>query len=285
METRREFLVQLTSALPVIAVRPHEARRAGVGQATTVRVQRLSWAGVKVEGPSTTLLVDPWGTPSIWGGAWTRPVVPIEVNTPAQFALITHAHSDHYDPTLLRRLLEERGSVVCHEALAPYIASHGLRILSQRLHEPRQVGDFVVTPVPAVDGAGEEQVSWVIAGGGRKLFHGGDTLWHGHWWLLAEQYGPFDAAFLPINGAVVKARAPFAEVPASLTPTQAVAAAQVLGAHTLVPIHYGLHSPNAYEEQPDVVATVRRVCRERGVTVQVVDEGGWVQWPAASAER
>src|SRR5919109_2360239 len=108
----------------------------------------------------------------------------------------------------------------CHEALAPYIASHGLRILSQRLHEPRRLGEFVVTPVPAVDGDGEDQVSWVMAGGGRRIFHGGDTMWHGHWWTIAEQYGPFDVVFLPINGAVVKARVPAAEIPASLKPDQ-----------------------------------------------------------------
>jgi L-ascorbate metabolism protein UlaG (beta-lactamase superfamily) len=141
----------------------------------------------------------------------------------------------------------------------------------------------VVTPVPAVDGDGEDQVSWVMAGGGRRIFHGGDTMWHGHWWTIAEQYGPFDVVFLPINGAVVKARVPAAEIPASLTPDQAVAAADALRARTLVPIHYGLHSPVAYEEQPDVVSIVRRLCRDRGVAVQLVDEGGWVEWPAAGS--
>jgi L-ascorbate metabolism protein UlaG (beta-lactamase superfamily) len=283
MATRRQFLVDVSTALPIVAMRPHEGRRAAPAPVTRVRAQRLSWAGVKLEGEATTVLIDPWATPSVWGGAWTRPIVPIAVDTATPFVLITHAHSDHYDPSALRPLLAERGSVVCHEALASYIASHGLRILSQRLHEPRQVGEFVVTAVPAVDGAGEDQVSWVIAGGGRKVFHGGDTLWHGHWWTIAAQYGPFDVAFLPINGAVVKARVPIVDVPASLTPAQAVAAAEVLRARTLVPIHYGLHSPAVYEEHPEVVSAVRRLCRERGVTVQVVEEGGWVTWPAAES--
>lgn len=279
MATRREFLTEVSSAMPIVALRPRPPVWPAQAAAPAVRAQRLSWAGVKLEGEGTTVLVDPWVTPSIWGGAWTRPVVPIEVDTPTQFVLITHAHSDHYDPTTLRRVLAERGSVVCHEALAPYVASHGLRILSQRLYEPRRVGEFVVTPVPAVDGAGEDQVSWVIVVGGRKIFHGGDTLWHGHWWTIGEQYGPFDVVFLPINGAVVKSRVPVAEVPSSLTPEQAVAAAAVLRARTLVPIHYGLHSPSAYEERPDALSVVRRLCRERGVVVQVVEEGAWVTWP------
>ena len=285
MATRRQFLAEMTSAIPIVTLgrqRPAAATAVGSERAV-VRAQRLSWAGVKVEGGATTVLMDPWITTSIWGGAWTRPIVPIEVDTGSHYVLITHAHGDHFDPVVLRQVLAERGCVICHEALGSYIASHGLRILAQRLYEPRQVGEFVVTPVPAVDGGGEEQVSWVIQGGGRRIFHGGDTMWHGHWWTIGEQYGPFDVAFLPINGAVVKARLPVAEVPASLTPEQAVAATTVLRARTLVPIHYGVHSPAAYEEPADVVGTVQRLCRERDVAVQIVDEGAWVMWPQATA--
>jgi L-ascorbate metabolism protein UlaG (beta-lactamase superfamily) len=245
----------------------------------TVRAQRLSWAGIKVEGDATTLLIDPWVTPSTWGGAWTRPIVPVVVDTPAHYVLITHAHGDHFDPAALRHLLAERGSVICHEALAPYIASHGFRILSQRLHEPRQLGEFVVTPVPAADGSGEEQVSWVIAGGGRKLFHGGDTMWHGHWWTIGAQHGPFDVAFLPINGAVVKERAPYVDIPVTLTPHQAVAAAEVLRARALVPIHYGVRDSDVYAEQPHVVEQIQKLSRDRGVVVQLLDEGDFVSWP------
>ena len=277
METRREFLVHMTSAIPVVALRPPESTRQAAQ--STLRAQRLSWAGLRVAGEATTLLVDPWVTASTWGGAWPRAIVPIEVDTPEHYVLITHAHGDHFDPAALRGILAERGCVICHEALAPYIASHGFRLLSQRMHEPRQLGEFVVTPVPAADGSGEEQVSWVMAGGGRKLFHGGDTMWHGHWWTIAAQHGPIDVAFLPINGAVVRARTPFVDIPMTLTPAQAVAAAQVLGARTLVPIHYGVRNSDVYIEQPDVVEQLRRLCHDRGVAVQVLEEGAYVRLP------
>ncbi len=40
---------------------------------------------------------------------------------------------------------------------------------------------------------------------GQRVFHGGDTMFHGCWWLIARRFSPFDAVFLPANGAVVDA--------------------------------------------------------------------------------
>ncbi|HEY4613457.1 MAG TPA: hypothetical protein VII11_10775 [Bacteroidota bacterium] len=65
----------------------------------------------------------------------------------------------------------------------------------------RWMDDFVAIPVPAVDGFGHPQVSWIVQGGDKKIIHCGDTLWHGYWRDIAIAYGPFDIAFMPINGA------------------------------------------------------------------------------------
>ena len=65
------------------------------------------------------------------------------------------------------------------------------------------VGPFTVTALPAADGTGDPQVSWAVEAGGRRIVHGGDTMFHGWWWRAAQAAGPFDAAFLPINGAVL----------------------------------------------------------------------------------
>ena len=87
------------------------------------------------------------------------------------------------------------------------------------------------TAVPAVDGFGSPQVSWVVSDGETRLIHCGDTLWHGYWWQIAERFGPFDLAFLPINAAVAEFEylQPPSELPAVLTPEQAAGAGHVLG--------------------------------------------------------
>ena len=57
----------------------------------------------------------------------------------------------------------------------------------------------------------------------------------------------------------------FSPVPATLTPLQAVSAAQLLHARQLVPIHYGLHLPGNYEEYPAAPAETSRLAAELGV--------------------
>lgn len=286
MVSRRDF-VRVAAVAPfavsdaVSDVAPEEVfgeqRPSQDPAARTVTAQRLSWAGVKLATAATTLFIDPWVTPDIWNGAWNRPVIPVEASTTARFALLTHTHNDHFDPAAYASVFNPRGAIVSHEAIAPAVASRGLRVNAVALWEPRQVGDFTVAPVPAVDGLGEPQVSWVVTVAGRRLIHCGDTLWHGQWWKIAAQYGPFDVAFLPINGAIVN-RAPRSGLPASMTPEQAVAAAVVLGAQRLVPIHYGLHRPGEYEEHPDAIAALRTAAQRASVRLDILDEGDTLRW-------
>jgi len=270
---RRQFL-GLGSAAAIAA----GARLRPVPQepGPTLRAQRLSWAGIKLEVGDRTLLIDPWISPEIWDGAWTQPVVPIEIATRARSVLITHLHNDHFDPAAIRAALPETGSVVCQAEIAATVASRGHRTTALQVYEPVALGDFTVIPVPAVDGLGERQVSWVVIGGGRRVIHCGDTVWHGTFHRIGRAYGPFDAAFLPINGAQVLAVTPRAGIPMSLTPEQAVGAAIALGARVVCPIHYGLHDPKAYLEYPDAEALFLRVARERGLTARVVAPGDWL---------
>ena len=76
-------------------------------EAPTLAARRLSWAGVRLELGDRTLLIDPWISPEIWDGAWTMPVVPIEVATKGRNVLITHLHNDHFDPAAVRAALPE----------------------------------------------------------------------------------------------------------------------------------------------------------------------------------
>ena len=142
------------------------------------------------------------------------------------------------------------------------------------------LGDFTATAVPAVDGYGDPQVSWVVSAGGRRIIHCGDTLWHGAWWQIGRQYGPFDAAFLPINGARFGWRKPVSDIPAVLTPEQAVAAAQVLGARLIVPIHYGVVGAEGYAETAHPEEELREAARRRHQDVEIVHPGDWITWQA-----
>ena len=240
-------------------------------------VRRLGWAGISIRLGDVTVVVDPLANEKLWGLDLGRLLVPIEIETGGRHALVTHLHGDHFDPGALEAVLGERGQVACSEKQAVAISSRGFRVRPLRLFEPTLLGGLVALSVPASDGFGIDQVSWIVSGAGRRIIHCGDTLWHGSWWEVGKQYGPFDAAFLPINGFRFQGRDPDVDVPSSLTPEQAAAAASVLGARKIVPIHYGLQAP-FYREEADAERRLVASAAGSGVAVEVVAPGRLVTW-------
>ena len=234
--------------------------------AVELRVERLTWAGIKLVAGDTTVLIDAMAT-DIWQGAAPEKFVAASSNTGRTYALITHTHNDHFDVGGLKSVLGDRGYVICARSIAPYVASRGLRVIPADAHVPVFRGGFAFTAVPAEDGLGDDQVSWVVKTGERTLLHAGDTLWHGQWENIGRQYGPFDIAFLPINGARI-ARDPMPETPVVQTPLQALDAALLLGAETLVPIHFGFSSPPGYVEVEQPLATLQRLAAKRDQAVR-----------------
>jgi len=271
---RRRFLISC-AGISAAALLPAGSSRAAA-PALTLRIQRLAWAGIRLQLPQATVFIDPLVNPDAWGKALADPLVPVRDGVGDTSVLITHAHPDHYDAQATADALHRGGVLAYPSGIQPLPLPAGVRARPSPLWEPQLLGDFTATPVPAADGYGDTQVSWVVSAGGRRIFHGGDTLWHGHWWRIGRQFGPFDAAFLPINGARFGWRKPASGVPGVLTPEQAAAAASILGARTLVPIHYGIAGMPDYEEVADPLGRLRKVAHERSVAVQAVAPGGWV---------
>lgn len=244
-------------------------------------VKRLSWAGIAVVSGPTRILIDPLadaGKAARFLGEVSQTLISAEEIGRADYALITHLHQDHYDKETLRYCLGENGRVVCHKSVADRVERDGFRVQPVELNEDCTLGPLTVMAVPAVDGLGQSQVSWVVAEGETRIIHCGDTLWHGYWWTFARELGPFDLAFLPINGALVQfPRMIPSGIPASLTPEQAVAAGKILGARAVCPIHYGLfHSPPVYVDQPDAERRFLDAAREQVLPVRRLAPGDLV---------
>jgi L-ascorbate metabolism protein UlaG (beta-lactamase superfamily) len=234
-------------------------------------IERLTWAGIKWMSGGTTVFIDAVGT-DLWNGDAPEGLVPVTTDTRRRYALVTHTHNDHFDVDTLKEVLGERGYVICHESEAAYIASRGLKVIAAKTWEPVLRGGFVFTAVPAEDGLGTHQVSWIVANSEHRIIHGGDSLWHGQWQTIGLQYGPFDVAFLPINGARVQQEEAF-ETPAVMTPAQAVDAAILLRANLLVPIHYGLNDPPDYVEVEDPLGTLQQAALRRGQAIRHLRPG------------
>jgi L-ascorbate metabolism protein UlaG (beta-lactamase superfamily) len=275
MVTRRGFL---EGALPAVLGLSLSRRSSAIAAAERLDVQRLAWAGVRLRLGTVSLYVDPLLDPAVWGDSLRGLVGPIESSGDSDFVLITHRHPDHCDPIAIKQLVGSNGALVSTKDNGTCAIPSGIRVRLGDLFEPQLLGNFTVIAVPAVDGYGDPQVSWVIIANGRRVIHCGDTLWHGNWWKIGRAFGPFDAAFLPINGARFGWREPVSDVPAVMTPEQAVAAAVVLGARTLVPIHYGMAASKEYTEGPNLEQRLLGEGARRSIRVQLLKAGEWLRW-------
>ena len=244
-----------------------------------MKVRWLGWAGVEVEAEGARIVIDPLDDPDAvfapYGERAAGTPVP-EVTAPqpdAVAGLVTHLHRDHADAAALRGALADEA--VVHEplsyggdraeqlALIQADAEMTAAGLIRHATEPwttLTAGPFSITALPAVDGTGDPQVSWLVEAGGKRMVHLGDTLFHGWWWRFAERFGAPDAVCAPINGARLSFphRRPASPLPGVMDPEQAALAAELLGAERLVPMHYdGYAVPRVYEPVPDALGRVR----------------------------
>ena len=269
---RRTFLVG--AAVATGGILSPAVLAADSAPSTGLTLQRLTWAGLKLEFGSVALFVDAIN-PDPQNG---RTGPDLRTRAARSFALVTHHHLDHCDPAALAPLLGQNGYLVANEPVLAQFDHRSLNVQPTRIYEPvflsRGGGEFVAWSVPASDGLGSPQFSWVIDVGGKRVIHCGDSAWHGGWWDIGRAYGPFDVAFLPING-FHQVGGRFREAPEamSLTPEQAVHAARALGAHLAVPIHFGGPSDTAYREEPDALARFVREAAAQSVRIRTLEPG------------
>src|SRR6202453_355192 len=128
-----------------------------------MRIVRLSWAGVQIESERATLVIDLLEHTAPIRSFMGDPRLPIIVGPEVlDLALVTHLHPDHYDPDALRRKLRPDAKVICDPANASKIARDGFTVVGATLYEPISAGPFTVTALPAVDGLGDPQISFLV---------------------------------------------------------------------------------------------------------------------------
>ncbi|MHB8533734.1 MAG: MBL fold metallo-hydrolase [Solirubrobacteraceae bacterium] len=261
-----------------------------------MRVRWLGWAGVEVEAAGETVVIDPLldarAVFAALGDSFPDEVVPAVVPCAAGRAragLLTHLHRDHTDAGALAAALApgaevwspasagggERENLGLAQALAELSAA-GLARREMAPWEGGHAGPFELIALPAADGLGDPQVSWMVAAEGRRIVHLGDTVFHGALWRIAQRHGPFDVVLVPINGAVVDFphRQPPSPAPAVLDPEQAALAAELLGAAVAIPIHYGGYElAPFYRPAADALDRFSRAARQHGLEARTLELG------------
>lgn len=262
-----------------------------------MRMRRLGWAGIEVEAEDERLVIDPLVDPGIFSAFLGPEAEPLIAPDPgsARTALLTHLHRDHADVAAVDAALVSGGEVLRPgTAMATefdeFVTGEAERGLAEtgrpqavlRAGETRRLGAFSITALPAADGLGSPQVSWLVESGGRRVLHGGDTLWHGGWWSIAAAAGEIHAACLPANGVEVdypNLQPAATGVSAVMTPEQAVQAARVLQAGVLVPMHDVRMFEHETYYRPVTGARQRltEAGAAAGVVVRITEPGVWLE--------
>lgn len=215
----------------------------------------VTWIGhatLLVQMDHVTFLTDPiWSdTASPVSFAGPRRFVPpglaLEALPPLDFVVVSHNHYDHLDLATLAALAARDAGTRLFVPLgnAALLEGGGVaNVVELDWGESREHRGVRVTCLPAQHwskrGLGDDDralwSSWAVAGPERRFYFAGDTGWFDGFARIAEVFGSFDLAAVPIGAyepaAMMRA--------AHLDPEQAVRAARALRARRALAIHYG----------------------------------------------
>jgi L-ascorbate metabolism protein UlaG (beta-lactamase superfamily) len=200
-----------------------------------LRITRLGHGGILYRSPG-----DKW----VWVDRWTgAPTYPDDYRTPEQVDVVapTHGHYDHVgnDAADVVELAAGGAPVLCSHEMSIYLASRGVEAIGMNKGGTVEAAGIGFTMVRAihsggitVTGSGPETTrevgcwGWVIRfEDGTHVYHSGDTDVFGDMGLVRERWTP-TIAVLPIGGHY------------TMGPADAARAVALIGARTVIPVHY-----------------------------------------------
>lgn len=228
-----------------------------------LRITRLGHGGVLYRSPE-----DVWIWVDRWSGA---PNYAEDFRVPEQVSVVapTHGHFDHVGDDLadLVELAGHAGAtVVCSHEMSVQLGSMGVDAVGMNAGGTFEAAGIGFTMVTAVHtgGAtltqGETQVTrelgcwgWIIEfEDGTTVYHSGDTDVFGDMQLIGERFNP-EVAVLPIGGHY------------TMGPRDAGRAADMVGAATVIPVHYATF--------PALAGTPDQLRDHTGATVVELEPG------------
>jgi L-ascorbate metabolism protein UlaG (beta-lactamase superfamily) len=201
-----------------------------------MRLTRVGHSCHLLEIGGRTLLTDPWFTVKPTYDPGERVAFTVDQLPPLDAVLITHEHYDHCDLDAITGRLGV--PLIAPRTVVARARDLGFQDVRElEAWDATKLGDVTVTAAPGLHGVHE--ITYVIQGGGRTVYFGGDTLKFPELDELPERFGAFDLALLPINGLCVR---PAGNRQVVMNATEAAELTATLRARTAVPHHYAFTS-------------------------------------------
>jgi N-acyl-phosphatidylethanolamine-hydrolysing phospholipase D len=193
---------------------------------------------------------------------WVPPGIAFDDLPPLDIILQSHNHYDHLDDRTVRRLVQHhpRAAWVMPLGLGKFVTQRGARgdaVFELDWWQEQTIAGLRIAATPAMHFSSRSigdrgDTLWcgfaLIAPNGRRIFFAGDTGYHPDFGRIAQRYGPFDVALLPIGA--YEPRWFMRHV--HMNPEEAVDAFRALDAGVMVPIHWGTFklTDEAMDEPP-----------------------------------
>lgn len=239
----------------------------------------INHATLLIQKDGVNILTDPIyserASPFTWIGPkrFRQPGIPFEDLPPIDAVVISHNHYDHLDLPTLKRLQAKFGQMKIFVPLgnAPLLTEAGLTHVTEldwwQSVDLAPTVKLFATPAQHFSGRGfcdrdkTLWVSWLLTGAAGSTYFAGDTGKGPHFELIRERLGAPRVAILPIGAY----RPEWFMHPMHLSPTEAVEAAEQLGATVNIPMHYGTFALGD-DGQMEAIDGLRAAVKARGAS-------------------
>jgi L-ascorbate metabolism protein UlaG (beta-lactamase superfamily) len=205
---------------------------------TDLHVTRIAHSCHLIELGGQVILTDPWFTVTPTydpGEAVARSVRQLPE---LAAVVISHEHYDRCDLDALAGYRDLGVPVVVPPTVAQAARDHGFTDV--RVLEPWQRTEADGVTVTAAPGKhGVPEITYVLQGGERTVWFGGDTLSIPELGELPDRFGRFDLALLPVNGLCIR---PMNDAQVVMNAAEAAALTAVLRPALAIPHHYAFTS-------------------------------------------
>lgn len=214
----------------------------------------LTWLGhaaFLLRQAGRNVLLDPYlgpfaaPLPGLGPRRFVPPALSVGDLPPLDVLIVSHNHYDHLCRTTIAALpAKERVEVVVPLGLGRFFRRRGYaRVHELDWHQRVQLGPLTVTALPAChwsrrgpfDRNRSLWASFMLEGGGRRVWFAGDTGMAPFFAPLGERYGPFDLALVPIGAYEPRGMMAGYHV----NPEEAVAIGRAMRARRLAAMHWG----------------------------------------------